>query len=103
MKKSLQRLREYGHICRIINNYENAKKRGLQAEDVDMYNNLVSQAKNEKIWAENFVNSIDDLFIREIILQRYFKGKTWKAVAVAMGSYATEDCYRKAVSRYIHA
>ena len=56
-------------------------------------------SKREKI--ETFLNSIDDPQLRRIITLRFLEGKSWNAVADAVGG--SEDSVRKAVERYLKA
>lgn len=101
MIDTFSRLKNYTKICRIIYNNLNDKIKGVEGLDEKSVAHIIQDAQKEKEWVENYVKNIEDPYIKEIAVQRFIKGKTWRGVAVAMGAYATEDCYRNALKRYI--
>lgn len=50
---------------------------------------------------EEFINSISDSYIRQIITLRVIKGLTWSEVACSLGSGSTEDSVRMMFNRCI--
>lgn len=103
MNDTYSRLKNYTKMCRIIYNNLNDKMKGVEGLDEESLLRFIQDAQKEQKWVENYIKNIKDLYIKEIAIQKFIKNKTWRGVAVAMGSYATEDCYRKALTRYIIA
>ena len=48
-----------------------------------------------------FIDSIDDEFIKAIVTYRFIDGLTWRQVAFKMGGGNTEACVKMAYKRYI--
>lgn len=48
-----------------------------------------------------YIESIDDSLIRQIIILRYIKGLTWDQVAVHIGGGNTADSVRMALNRFL--
>lgn len=48
-----------------------------------------------------FIETIEDSFTRQIFYYRYVKCMAWKQVAYMTGGYAGEDCVRKIAERYL--
>lgn len=58
---------------------------------------LRKQYLDELETAMDFIESIDNLFVREIFMQRFVDGRSWAAVATRLGTTAgsaQELCYR---------
>ena len=47
-----------------------------------------------------FVDNIDDEYIKSIVTYRFIEGMSWRQVAFKMGGGNTEDSVRKAYTRY---
>lgn len=58
----------------------------------------MQQLKDE---VEEYINGVDDCFIRELLRYRYLLGYSWAKVSVKAGGYASEDCLRKIAERYL--
>jgi len=66
----------------------------------------VIEQKIKRCYAEynkilEYINSIDDSFIRQIMTLRYIHGYSWRKVAHHMGGGNTSDSVRKACIRYL--
>ena len=48
-----------------------------------------------------YIASIDDSYIRQILLQRYILGYSWTKVAMCLGGKNTPDGVRKAHNRFL--
>lgn len=48
-----------------------------------------------------YIESIDDSLIRQIIALRYINGLTWEQVAASIGGNNTADSVRKAAERFL--
>lgn len=48
---------------------------------------------------EEFVHNVPDVVTRQILIERYIHGGTWKQVACAIGT--TEESCRKTAHRYL--
>lgn len=67
------------------------------AEGIDVENELLEEIHS----AENFIDSIRDTYIRTLFTLRYVKGYSFSKIATVIGGYASDDCYRKQIDRYI--
>lgn len=67
--------------------------------------NRLQKKKNEltDILTEtnNFIESIPDSLIRQIIISRYVEGKSWTKVAMDVGNDNTADSVRMMVNRFL--
>lgn len=65
----------------------------------------IQSLQNKLIKAEcevlNYIDGIDDSFVRQIIYLRCVRLKTWSAVAAAVGGGNTSDSVRKAYKRFL--
>jgi hypothetical protein len=103
MENIMATLNNYRKNIRLIHNLaELLMLNGNRANEGKLLQ-LVQIAQEQKIKCENIIDSITDPYIKQIAILRFIKGKTWVNVAHIMGGYATEDCYRKAFTRYIHS
>lgn len=48
-----------------------------------------------------YVDSVEDILIREILRERYINGKSWNAVAIKVGGNNTADGCRMAANRFL--
>ena len=65
----------------------------------------ISRLKRQKIDIENFVDGIEDSFVRRIFEYRYIKGKvmpSWKTVADKIGGGNTTDSVRMIHNRFFY-
>ena len=62
---------------------------------------LRSEYKKLHEWFINFLNSVDDLYIKALLYKRYDKGFSWVKISLSEGGLATDECYRKTVRRYL--
>lgn len=74
--------------------------------DMDTQNTIeqktreLNSAVRQKQEVEDFINSIKDIRIQEIMTRRYLYGDSWADVAAGIGYCETEESARKAVGRY---
>ena len=68
----------------------------------------VTALKNEKSKLERrrgrliaYIHAVPDVYIREIMIQRFIKERTWAEVALKFGGGNTEDGVRQAVKRFL--
>ncbi|MCL1924545.1 MAG: RNA polymerase subunit sigma-24 [Defluviitaleaceae bacterium] len=61
---------------------------------------LLSELLDKLSQIEDFIKSINQSDIRQIIELRYIKGLSWKITAKKVYGYASEDAPRKAIKRY---
>lgn len=76
----------------------------LAAEIVDVearIEYLEKEIDKHKNAIENFVCSIDDIYLRTIFRLRFERGLAWKTVATVVGGGNTEDNVRAACYRYL--
>lgn len=67
------------------------------AEGIDIENELL----DDILTAENFINSVQDTYMRTLLTLRYIKGYSFSKIAIVVGGYGSDDCYRKQIDRYI--
>lgn len=58
------------------------------------------RALRDKI--NNFINSIDDSFTRQVFYYRYAKGMTWQKVSYMTGGCISKEGVRMAADRYLN-
>lgn len=76
----------------------------LAAEIVDVEARIAYLEKEidtHKETIENFVISIDDIYLRTIFRLRFERGLAWKTVAAVVGGGNTEDNVKAACYRYL--
>lgn len=76
----------------------------LAAEIVDVEARIAYLEKEidtHKEAVENFVLSIDDIYLRTIFRLRFERGLAWKTVAAVVGGGNTEDNVKAACYRYL--
>lgn len=49
---------------------------------------------------EEFIENVNDSLIRQVLFERYIRGKSWTAVAMAVGGGNTPDGVRKTADRF---
>lgn len=88
-----------------------AKIEGINEDDDKFENHIINlelkrvrkmQDANDLALSQirEFVDSINDEFIKAIVTYRFIEGMSWRQVAFRMGGGNTEDSVRKAYSRY---
>lgn len=80
-------------------------KVGNYVTEITLLKDLIKKNK-DKIWKEylrleNYISSIDDSLIRQIMSYRYVNGLSWAAVARCIGGRNTADSVRKLHDRYL--
>lgn len=81
-----------------------ALKYGYDDEIEELKQMLECNIKNsllERLKLEQYIQSIDDAEVRQIMALRYINGLSWKQVACHISPYATEDSVRKIHARYL--
>lgn len=80
-------------------------KVGNYATEITALKDIIKKNKDrvwkERIRLENYISSIDDSLIRQIISYRYVNGLSWAAVACCIGGNNTADSVRKLHDRYL--
>lgn len=77
----------------------------LAAEIVDVearIKYLEGKISSHKETVENFVRSIDDIYLRTIFRLRFERGLAWKTVAAVVGGGNTEEAVKSACYRYLN-
>lgn len=62
---------------------------------------LQDRAEQEQVRLLNYIEGIEDGFVRQIMEYRFMEDFTWKEVARKMGEGITADAVRMAVDRYL--
>lgn len=80
-------------------------KTAIAIQIADMRDEI--QTKSEQILqilcgVDNYISSIDDSYIRQILTLRYIRRLSWQAVAMSIGGNNTADAVRKASERYFN-
>lgn len=70
--------------------------------DVEKLLQLRSEYEKLHAWFNDFLNSVDDLYIKNLLYKRYQKNYSWVKISLSEGGIATDECFRKAVDRYLH-
>lgn len=70
--------------------------------DTEKFLQLRSQYEKFHTWFNNFLNSVDDLYIKNLLYKRFQRGYSWVRIALSEGGMASDECYRKIVERYLH-
>jgi len=89
-----------------------AKVEGIEGDDDKFDNHIINlelkrvrkmQDANDLALSQirEFIDSIDDEFIKAIVTYRFIDGLTWRQVAFKMGGGNTEACVKMAYRRYI--
>ena len=76
--------------------------RAIMLEEIrERIRNLQDRAEREQVRILEYIEGIEDCFIRQIIAYRFVEGMSWKEVAYKMGAGITADAVRMAVDRYL--
>lgn len=89
-----------------------AKVEGIEGDDDKFDNHIINlelkrvrkmQDANDLALSQirEFIDNIDDEFIKTIVTYRFIDGLTWRQVAFKMGGGNTEACVKMAYKRYI--
>lgn len=89
-----------------------AKVEGIEGDDDKFDNHIINlelkrvrkmQDANDLALSQirEFIDNIDDEFIKAIVTYRFIDGLTWRQVAFKMGGGNTEACVKMAYRRYI--
>lgn len=94
-------MKEYRYIRAALNKYlEYEKINGLNDADRSILDKISDEFLQKSKAVNLFIESITDIYIKQLFCMRYLSGYTWKKISVLMGGVATADCYRNAVNRY---
>lgn len=93
--KRLENFRKFQRIIFFCNN--------VPYRDRIFYSNYIGIAESECEFVKNFIENIPDIYIKHLFTMRFIRAYSWVKISHLMGSYATEDCYRKIVKRYINS
>jgi hypothetical protein len=75
------------------------KRKLAQDEAIDEHERDRLEKKVERI--EEWIDTIDDPIVRDVVVYRFVKGYRWAKVAVLIGGDNTEDGVRMIVTRYL--
>lgn len=67
----------------------------------DLLASHLEKHSRERDRLERFIADIPDSYTRQMFIMRYAEGKSWMQIALKIGYYASEDCVRKSVYRYL--
>lgn len=76
-------------------------KQLLMNQRIDLLKSLEFKIVAQTVDVEEFISSIKDSFIRQIIRYRVIDDLTWGEVAIKMGGNNTEDGVRMAFNRFL--
>lgn len=62
----------------------------------------LNECQEELFRLEQYIETVDDSRIRQIMTLRYEQGMSWVQVAQRMGGGASESCARMAVTRFLN-
>ena len=86
----------------------NEKRQGAKGEDLVFLERQIQRVRRKKERSlrlheeiEDYVENISDCLTRQIVYERYIRGKTWTAVAMAVGGGNTPDSVRKISERFL--
>ncbi len=81
---------------------------GLSGEDRAFVEQQIQKQKLKRIQClkmheqiDSFIENVSDSLVRQVLFERYIRGKTWTAVAMAVGGGNTSDSVRKIAERYL--
>lgn len=78
---------------------------GETAVEIEELRNILAdkqyKALMERNKLEQYIASVDDSYMRQILTLRFVDGNSWKKVAMEMGGNNTADGIRKACRRFI--
>lgn len=95
-------LKEYRYIRGTMNKYlEYEKNIGLNKNDRSVLEKIMDDFLRMTSVVNSFIDSVDNIYIKQLICMRYLSGYSWTKIAVIMGGIATADCYRHMVNRYL--
>ena len=84
------------------------KRATATGEDLLFLNRQIQRLQQKKVRSmrmheqiEEYVDSISDCLTRQVVYERYIRGKTWTAVAMAVGGGNTPDSVRKISERFL--
>ena len=99
MKKYLN---EYRYIRATLNKYLEYEKNNVLSEfDRSVLDKISDEFLQKSKEVNLFIESISDIYIKQLFCMRYLSGYTWNKISVLMGGVASADCYRNAVNRYL--
>ena len=61
----------------------------------------LQKCTQERDRLQQYIDGIDDDYIRGLFVMRFADGKNWLEISAEFGCYASPDCYKKAVLRYM--
>lgn len=63
---------------------------------------IQNKRANELIRLTEYINSIDDSYVRRIFTYRFLDNLTWRQITMRIGGNNTEDSIKKMVYRYLN-
>lgn len=61
----------------------------------------LQRCTQERDRLQQYIDGIDDSYIQGLFIARFVDGKNWLEISTDFGCYASPDCYKKAVLRYM--
>ena len=78
---------------------------GVTASKIEELKNILTDKQykilTERNKLEQYIASVDDSYMRQILTLRFVDGYSWQKVAIEIGGNNTADSVRKACRRYI--
>ena len=73
----------------------------MNKTDIELLKELRIEYEKKYGEIKNFIDRIEDLYIKELFCMRYISGYSWAKIAVLLGGIGTKDCYRKTLTRFL--
>lgn len=78
------------------------EERAVKMEEIrERIRELRDRAIREEERILKYIESVDDVFMRQVIQYRFLELKSWKEVAASMGGDNTSESVRKALQRFL--
>ena len=91
LKEVKKYFREYRFIRNTLNNYLlYEKNHGLNEQDRSVLEKISDEFLQRSKEVNLFIESITDIYIKQLFCMRYLSGYTWTKIAILMGGVATE-------------
>ena len=78
------------------------EERAIRLEEIkERIQAMKDKAERDQVKLLQYIEGLEDVFVRQIIIYRYMELLPWKTVARRMGEGITADGVRKAVNRFL--
>lgn len=103
-RETLKKARTYRRLYkRILSELSEVERLGGPRldEEIMRLNTDADKVRLRLCAVDDFISSIEDVYARLIIKNKYIDGLTWRAIAMNVGGGNTADSVRMYVSRYL--